>query len=52
MLMKSNGLALKVLMFIASPTMYLPVLLPIWITNVRIGNDCTSMVHVSWGKPN
>lgn len=51
MIVRSNSKLLRVLMFINSPTQYLPRLFPLWVLAVRVGNDCTSFVRVSFRQP-
>ena len=46
MLMRSDSFLLQVIMFISSPTMYLPSLIPLRIESVRIGQDCETFVRV------
>lgn len=51
MIMRSDSKLLKILMFVNSPTQYLPRLFPLWVLAVRVQNDCTSFVSVTFRKP-
>ena len=51
MLLKQNSRLLKVIMFINSPTMYLPRLFPLFVMNARVGTNMTDYVNVSFYPP-
>lgn len=51
MLLRSNSLALRALMFASSPTYLLPALFPLWIMPARVGNDYETFVKVSFRRP-
>ena len=48
MLMRADSKLLKAILFINSPTEKLPQLFPLWVMAVRVGNDYTTMVNVTF----
>lgn len=51
MLLKSDSWIVKTLCWINSPSKHLPALFPLWVMSVRVGNDYTSFVRISFKKP-
>jgi hypothetical protein len=48
MLLRSNSFLLKLICFVASPTQYLPALIPLQIERARVGQDIDSFVTVKF----
>lgn len=46
MLLKRTSRLLDLLLFLSSPSPFLPALLPLWIEHARVGTDNTSYVRV------
>ena len=46
MILRTDSLALRVLLFVASPTMYLPLLFPLRVEPCRVGANTTDFVRV------
>jgi hypothetical protein len=51
MLMRYDSRLLRVLVCVANPSQYLPALFPLWIMPARVGNDYTTFVRVTFGRP-
>ena len=50
MLIRSDSLALRALLFIASPVAWLPHIVPLWVEHARVGDDYDSWVRVTLRK--
>jgi hypothetical protein len=51
MLMRYDSRLLRVLVCVANPSQYLPALLPLWVMPARVGDDYTTFVRVTFGRP-
>jgi hypothetical protein len=51
MLMRYDSRLLRVLVCVANPSQYLPALFPLWVMPARVGDDYTTFVRVTFGRP-
>lgn len=51
MIVHRQSLKFRVLMFLWSPTQWLPPLFPMWTEQARVGTNCEDYIRVTFRKP-